>query len=152
MTSDSDVTRGADATAGSNLKRVSKSGNSVPTVLPMTTTITIVTATTSPTPAPPRATATMEIQSAIVKPKDDATTISRNNNLNPSVSLASPIAKARTTSVAACEPALPLLPINNGKKITNATLAAIVSSKLAMAAPENRLAKTKANNQPMRLR
>jgi hypothetical protein len=149
--SDKDVTNGALATAGSRPKRVKNNGSTVPIVLPITTTITIVNATTTPTPVPPRATAITEMQAAIVNPSEVATTSSRNSRRNPSESLASPIARARTTKVAACAPALPLLPINNGRKITKATLAEIVDSKLAMAAPENRLANTNANNHPTRL-
>lgn len=93
----------------------------------------------------------VETASAIVKPSAAATSTSLSNSAPQSDALTSPVASARTINVADCEPALPLLSISNGRKNTSATFAAMVSSKLAMAAPEKILAKTSASNQPTRL-
>src|SRR5699024_752740 len=124
-----EVISGALALAGSKPKRLSKNGKLMPIKQPISTIATMLNDTTNATSGPPRYQPISDTAAAMVRPKAMATTLSRPSSLNQSAIRTSPVASARTISVEDCEPALPPLSTNNGKKNTSTRFAAIMSSK-----------------------
>ena len=122
------VINGALAVAGSNLSRVKIKGNSIPIMLPAITTIVMVSATTGIISGA-RQVATIETPTAMVIPSSRETISSFPNRYTQSFPRTSPFANARIIRVADCDPALPPLSINKGKKNIRETIVSITLSK-----------------------
>ncbi len=99
---------------------------------------------------PPLKTPNIATAPAITPPKAPATDNSLKSILPQSFIFTSPVARARTISVADCEPVLPPLPINKVRKKTNTVFAEMVSSKKESAAPEKTFMKTNSTSHTIR--
>lgn len=115
------VTSGPLAVAGSSRKRLSRKGGDMPTELPISTTTNIVSLAAITTSQPPRHAPSGTTTAAIVAPSAAATAISRKIRSRQSFIYTSPVASARTIRVADCDPALPLLSIRSRRKNTSET-------------------------------